>query len=100
MIYISNILLVLSWILIVIGLVGIARFDSVYSKLLTSSKIDTAAVILMLVALILRVSIVSFRVKLSIILVFLLLTSPISNHLIAFSAYYNGIEVKEINYDS
>jgi multicomponent Na+:H+ antiporter subunit G len=100
MIILSNILLVLSWILITTGLIGIARFDSLYSKLLTSSKIDTAAVILILVALILRVDLMNFKIKLFIILSFLLLTSPISNHLIAFSAYFNGIEVEEKDYDS
>lgn len=100
MIILSNILLVLSWILITTGLIGIARFESLYSKLLTSSKIDTAAVILILVALILRVDLINFKIKLFIILAFLLLTSPISNHLIAYSAYFNGIEVEEKDYDS
>lgn len=100
MIIISNILLVLSWILIGVGLIGIARFDSLYSKLLTSSKIDTAAVILVLVAMILRVKQLNFQIKIFIILAFLLLTSPISNHLIAFSAYFNGIEVEERDCDA
>lgn len=100
MIIISNILLFFSWVLIMTGLIGIAKFESLYSKLLTSSKIDTAAVILILVALILRTQIIEFRIKILIILVFLLLTSPISNHLIAYSAYFNGIEVKEGEYDS
>jgi multicomponent Na+:H+ antiporter subunit G len=100
MIIISNILLVLSWVLIITGLIGIGRFDSLYSKLLTGSKIDTAAVILILLAMILRVEVMSFQLKLFIILSFLLITSPISNHMIAFSAYFSGIEIKERDYDS
>lgn len=99
MIFISNILLALSWFLITMGLIGISKFDSLYSKLLTSSKIDTAAVILILIGLILRVNMLDVRIKIFIILCFVLLTSPISNHLISFSAYFNGVEVEEIDYN-
>lgn len=100
MIYISNILLGLSFIFIALGLVGIARFDSVYSRLLTSSKIDTAAVILILVALIIRTGFSPTSLKIFTILTFVLLTSPVSNHLIASSAYHNAIAVEEDENDA
>jgi multicomponent Na+:H+ antiporter subunit G len=95
MIILSNFLLVISWFLIVIGLIGISRFDELYSRLLTSSKIDSAAISLILFALILREGFTEMTSVLIIIFMFVLFTSPITNHLIAFSAYRNGIEVEE-----
>lgn len=92
---IANGFLIISWVLIVVGLFGINKFESLYAKLLTSSKIDTAAVMLILVALIMKSGISKNSLKLFIILIFLLLTSPISNHLIAISAHFNGVEVEE-----
>ena len=95
MILLSNILLVISWILIIIGLIGIARFDEMYSRLLTSSKIDSAAISLILVALALREGLNEMTLVLLIIFIFVLFTSPITNHLIAFSAYRSGVKVEE-----
>ncbi|MDM8534065.1 monovalent cation/H(+) antiporter subunit G [Clostridiaceae bacterium HSG29] len=95
MIIISNIMLVVSWIFIILGLIGISRFDKLYSRLLTSSKIDSAAISLILVALMLREGFTEMTSVLIIILMFVLFTSPITNHLIAFSAYRKGITVEE-----
>lgn len=88
---IVNGLLVLSWIYILFGMVGIFRFSSMYSRLLTSSKIDTVASMTILIALIFFSGFSIFSVKLLLILIFVMLTSPISNHVIARSAYLNGI---------
>ncbi len=88
-------LLCLSWIYIIFGVIGIFRFPNLYSKLLTSSKIDTAATITILLALILYSGWNGYSAKLVVLLVFILFTSPVSNHIIARSAYLNGIQVKK-----
>lgn len=92
---ITKILLALSWVYIIFGIIGIFRFDNMYSRLLTSSKIDTVASITVLIALIFHSGFSSFSIRLFLILIFVIITSPISNHVIARSAYLNGISVKK-----
>ena len=92
---ISNILLVLACIYIVFGLIGIFRFSHVYERLLVSSKIDTAATLTILIALIIKSGFSNFSMKLVIILVFLLITGPVATHVIARSAYKNGIDIEK-----
>lgn len=92
---IYKILLILSWIYIAFGIIGIFRFSNMYSRLLTSSKIDTVASITILFALILKSGFTPISIRLFLILVFILITNPISNHVIARSAYLNGISVRK-----
>ncbi len=65
-----------------------------YARLLTSSKIDTAATITILIALMLKIGFNSFSLRLVILLIFVLITGPVSNHIITRSAYLNGISLK------
>ncbi|RKD30576.1 monovalent cation/H(+) antiporter subunit G [Thermohalobacter berrensis] len=92
---IYKILLIISWIYVIFGVIGIFRFNNMYARLLTGSKIDTAASITIIAALIIRAGISQFSIKLLLILLFLMVTNPISNHVLARSAYLNGIEVKK-----
>lgn len=92
---IYKVLLILSWIYIAFGIIGIFRFPNMYSRLLTSSKIDTVASITVLFALILKSGFTSASIRLFLILIFILITNPISNHVIARSAYLNGIQVRK-----
>lgn len=90
-----KILLILSWIYISFGIIGIFRFPDMYSRLLTSSKIDTVAAITILFALIVKSGFTPASIRLALILIFILITNPISNHVIARSAYLNGIPVRK-----
>jgi len=96
MLMISNALLVLCWIYIAFGLLGIFRFRNVYARLLTGSKIDTAAMITLLLALMLRSGSWAFSAKLLVILLFIIVTTPIGSHIIARSAFDSGLPVKLI----
>ena len=91
-------LLILSWIYIIFGLIGIFRFNNMYVRLLTSSKIDTVATITILIALIVKSGINDLSLRLLLILIFIMITNPVNNHIICRSAYLNGIRIKdEIN---
>lgn len=92
---IYKILLIISWIYILFGLVGIFRFSNMYARLLTSSKIDTVASITILLALIIKSGFSPITIRLFIILLFIMITNPVSSHIIARSAYFNGIQLKE-----
>lgn len=89
------ILFSLSWIFLIFGVIGIFRFKSIYSRLLTSSKIDTAATLLILIGLIVKVGFNGMAFKLFMIICFIMLTSPVINHVIAKSTYLNGVPIQE-----
>lgn len=79
----SEILQVVSWIFFVMGLVGIFKFKNFYARLMTSSKIDSATVILLLTALIFYVREGYFTSRYLLIMLFILITNPVTTHLIA-----------------
>jgi multicomponent Na+:H+ antiporter subunit G len=92
---IADILLLIGALLVILGMVGIFVFKDLYARILTSSMIDSAATVAIMVALMIKVGWNTLTLKLFIILAFLLITSPVSNHLIASSAHLNGIETEE-----
>lgn len=92
---IYGLLLIISWVYIAFGIIGIFRFSNVYARLLTSSSIDTVAAITILISLIFKVGINAMSIRLIIILVFIIITGPISAHTIVRSAYLNGIQGRE-----
>lgn len=91
---IDNILIVLSWVFLIIGLMGLFRLKGIYEKLLNSSKIDSVTFFTLIIALIVKSGFSEMSLKLVIILVFYLMTNPIANQIVASSAYKHGIEPK------
>lgn len=89
---IYKLLFILSWIYIIFGIIGIFKFKDIYSRLLTSSKIDTAAVLTIFFALIIKSGFSLMSLKLFLILLFIIITAPVANHVIARSAYLSGIK--------
>lgn len=88
---ISNLLLILSWFFLLAGMIGLFRFKGVYSRILNSSKIDSVAIITLTIALMIRTGLSMMTLKLAVIMVFYLLTNPISSQIIARSAKQNGV---------
>ncbi|MBN2897363.1 MAG: monovalent cation/H(+) antiporter subunit G [Clostridia bacterium] len=91
---ISNGLLILSWFFLIFGIVGIFRLEGVYTRLLNSAKVDSVTIITLTAALVVRSGFSLISLKLILILTFYLLTNPVTNQIIASSAYKNGIEPK------
>lgn len=83
----ADIFLVLAMVFLIIGAVGINTMPNIISKLLTSSLIDTMALILLMVGLVLKSGFSPLSIRLVIVLGFLLLTNPVINHMITAAAY-------------
>lgn len=81
----------MSWFFLFAGIVGLFRFKGVYSRILNSSKIDSVAIITLTAALMVRTGLSMMTLKLAVIMVFYLLTNPVSSQIIARSAKQNGI---------
>lgn len=91
---ISDALIVMSWIFLIFGIIGVFRLDGVYTRLLNSAKVDSVTIITLIAALIVKSGWSVISLKLLLILMFYLLTNPVTNQIIASSAYKNGIEPK------
>ena len=84
-------LLGLGALLLVVGGIGINRFPHFYSRLHASGVIDTLAAGLVLAGLAPAFGVTLGTLKLAIIFVFLLFTSPTACHALARSAHLSGL---------
>ena len=89
---------VLSWglfliggVLILAGALGLVRFPDFYTRLHAAGVTDTMGADLILLAMALQADDLITVVKLFIIFVFLILTSPVSTHAAAHAAFVRGL---------
>jgi multicomponent Na+:H+ antiporter subunit G len=90
---------ILSWIFLVagsvfalIGAVGIIRLPDVFSRMHGAGIIDTAGASLILIGLAFQAGLTLVTVKLLLIIVFLMFTSPTSTHALARAALNGGVK--------
>jgi len=76
----------------VIGVIGIYKFNGFYEKILVSSKIDTVGIITIIFGLILVNGFNMFSLRLLLLLAIVLLLGPLCTHIIARSAYLSKKE--------
>lgn len=88
---------VASWILLmggafflVVGGVGVLRFPDFYTRLHAAGVTDTGGAILILCGLMLQGAFHAATIKLLLILIFFLFTSPTATHALANAAYWAG----------
>ena len=88
-----------SWVLLMggaffcfIGGLGLLRLPDFYSRMHAAGITDTLGATLMILGLALQSSDPMVHIKLGLVLVFLLMTSPTATHAVARSAYARGIE--------
>ncbi|MBE0700345.1 MAG: monovalent cation/H(+) antiporter subunit G, partial [Acholeplasmataceae bacterium] len=91
MIYITYAILILSWLFILFGMIAIFKLKNLYARILTATTIDTVACFLVLFALIFASGSFAFIIRLILLIIFLLITNPISSHVNIRSAYLTGI---------
>jgi len=89
---IADILLIMAWFFMLFGIFGLFRLKGIYTRLLSSSKIDSVTVITLFAALMIKSGWSAMTLKLAVILVFYLLTNPVTNQIIANSALRNGVK--------
>lgn len=94
----EQILEILSWFFVlsgsafvVIGTLGVLRFPDVYARMHAAGITDTGGAGFLLVGMIIQAGIGLISVKLFLILVFLLLTSPVATHAVARAAESGGV---------
>jgi len=89
---ISGALIVAGALSIVVGLLGVYRMPDFFTRLHAASVIDTLGTILILSGLILYQGFNLVSVKLLLILIFILITTPTAAHALAKSALHGKIK--------
>ena len=93
MIIIGSVVMVISWLFIIFGVISIFAFPNLYMRIIASTIIDTVASILVIFAAILMMFTVGFVFRLILLLLFIILTSPISTHVNIRSAYLSKLPI-------
>lgn len=95
MIYVTIIILIISWFFIIFGMIAIFRLKNIYTRILTATTIDTVAALLILISLLFVGSSIDFIIRLLLLIGFLLVTNPISSHVNIRSAFLSGIPIDD-----
>ena len=92
---IAYILVGLGILMAAFGVLGLFRFPVIYMRLLVSSNVDSVGLTLMLTGMMIISPDYLFALKIFIVLVLSLVTSPLAAHAVAASAYESGYRFKE-----
>ena len=88
----SGILVILGSLSIIVGLLGVYRMPDFFTRLHAASVIDTLGTILILFGLILYAGLNIVSIKLLLILIFILITTPTAAHALAKSALHGKLK--------
>ena len=89
-IIISNILIGISVIFMFFGMLGLLRFKNFHGRLLATAKVDTMAILVLLVGLMVRHGFTFFSAKLLMVFVIMLFLNPLVSHVMVRAAYKAG----------
>lgn len=90
--YAGAFLLLVGAIMGIIGAIGMLRFPDVYTRVHAASIIDTGAMTVAIVGMLLLAPTWTIAVKLAAIWMFLFITGPTSSHALVNAAYKAGIQ--------
>ncbi len=94
MIIIAYILIAFAWLFIIFGLIAIFSLKNLYARILSAATIDTVGTLLLLIGLMFASEGFEVVLRLILLIVFLMITGPISSHVNIRSAYLIGIPWK------
>lgn len=91
---ISYVFIGLGLLMAALGVLGLFRFPVIYLRLLVSSNIDVVGMSLMMFGMMIASPSPLFAGKILLVCALSLITSPLSSHAIAASAYESGYRAK------
>lgn len=90
----GNILMIAGILFALFGMIGLFRFRHFYSRILVTSNIDAAGMLLLLIGVAFQSPNTAFALKIGIVGLLSLITSPLSSHAILRSARDSGYRMK------
>lgn len=92
---IGNVLIFISVLVVFIGILGVYRFNNFYAKLLASSKVDTVAMITLIIGIMVRSGLNWFTLKVLLLLLLVIFINPIITSRIVLSVRKEELCVEE-----
>ena len=89
---VSSLFITIGALSIIVGLLGVYRMPDFYTRLHAASIIDTLGAMLILFGLILNYGLNIVSLKLLLILIFILITTPTAAHALAKSALHGNLK--------
>jgi multicomponent Na+:H+ antiporter subunit G len=88
----SGVMIITGALAILVGMLGVFRMPDFFTRLHAASIIDTMGTMLILLGLMLYSGFNLVSVKLLLIMIFILITTPAAAHALAKSALHGGLE--------
>ncbi len=90
--YVAGALVLLGSVVVLVGLIGVYRMPDFYTRLHAASIVDTLGTMLIIVGLVLIAGLSLVSVKLILIMLFILITTPAAAHALAKSALHGKLQ--------
>jgi multicomponent Na+:H+ antiporter subunit G len=90
--FISWILMATGSIMLIIGAIGIVRLPDVFSRMHAAGVIDTMGSGAVLIGLMLQAGLTIVTVKLGLVIIFIMFTSPTATHALARASLLGGVD--------
>ncbi|WP_342305365.1 monovalent cation/H(+) antiporter subunit G [Methanolobus sp. ZRKC5] len=87
----SNVVLIIGLFFVFLAMLGLARLPDVYNRLHATTKIGTLGAFGVMLSILLKVGFSPIGVKAITVALFILVTSPISAHMISRAAHRHGV---------
>ena len=92
---IGDIIIMAGMIFMLFGVIGIFKFQSFYTRILVTAKIDTVGAFTLIIGLVVRHGVSFFSLKLLLLLCIMMILNPLAAHMIARSAYLSGYGIED-----
>ncbi|MDW7774816.1 MAG: monovalent cation/H(+) antiporter subunit G [Methanosarcinales archaeon] len=90
---VSNIVLIIGLVFVFLGMLGLLRMPDVYNRLHATTKVATLGAFGVMASIVLNVGFTPIGIKAITVGLFLLLTAPVSSHMIGRAAKRHGVEL-------
>ena len=92
---VSSIIILIGIIFVMLGIIGLYRFDNFYARVLTASKVDTVGYITVLLGVMLKQGFSFFTLKVGFIILITMLVNTLTTHILTRSAYKSGYRIRK-----
>ncbi len=96
---ISAIIISIGLFFMMLGIIGVYRFNNFYARILITAKVETVGFLTVMIGILIQTGFSYFSLKIILIALFFMLTNPLSTHAIGRSAFYSNLTEKELNND-
>jgi multicomponent Na+:H+ antiporter subunit G len=94
---VGSVIIGIGIVFMLLGVVGIFKFKSFFTRILITSKVDTVGTLTIMIGIAVMHGVSFFSAKILFLLLIILLLNPLVVHIVTKSAYLSGEKVVEPN---